>query len=161
MAGTTFTVAQLDGITGCSLREIDPTEHPGRKVLYLKSVVINPTELATAVGSTHTVDDIYQALEIVSGEVVIAAGLDSHVAGVSGALADLDFAGGSGMIANQDLGDVSLPAGTGTSKPQFINDAATKHRDTLDVQLAAQLLTNAEFRVWALVARVMRSKHGG
>ncbi len=158
MGATTFTVAQLDGVTGCSLREIDPTEHPGRKVLYLKSVVINPTELATAVGSTHTTTDIFNALEITEGEVVIAAGIDSHIAGVSGALADLDFAGGSGMVLNQDLGDVSLPAGTGTSKPQYIDDATA--RDTLDVQLADQLLTNAEFRVWALVARVLRGQHG-
>jgi len=158
MAGTTFTEAQLAGVSGCSLRELDPTEHPGRKVLYLKSVVINPTELATAVGSTHTTTDIYQALEIVEGEVVIAAGLDTHIIGVSGALADLDFAGGSGMVLNQDLGDATLPAGTGTSKPQYIDDASA--RDTLDVQLAAQLLTNAEFRVWALVARVMRGQHG-
>jgi hypothetical protein len=158
MAGTTFTVAQLDGVTGCSLREIDPTEHPGRKVLYLKSVVINPSELATAVGVSLSSTDLFQALEITEGEVVIAAGLDSHVAGVSGALADLDFSGGSGMVLNQDLGDVSLPAGTGTAKSVYIDDATDK--DTLDVQMAAQALTAAEFRVWALVARVMRGKHG-
>jgi hypothetical protein len=158
MAGTTFTVAQLDGVTGCSLREIDPTEHPGRKVLYLKSVVINPTEITNNNSITPSTTDVYQALEITEGEVVVAAGLDSHVAGVSGALCDLDFGGGSGMVLNQDMGDVSLPAGTGTAKCVYIDDATDK--DTLDVTCAAQLLTNAEFRVWALVARVMRGKHG-
>jgi hypothetical protein len=155
---TVFTVAQLDGVTGCSLREIDPTEHPGKKVLYLKSVMLNPTEICNNNSITMTTTDLWNALEIKEGEVVLAAGLDSHVAGVSGALCDLDFGGGGGFVTNQDLGDVTLAAGTGTAKTMYIDDATDK--DTLDVQCAAQLLTNAEFRVWALVARVMRGKHG-
>lgn len=155
MAGTTFTEAQLAGVSGCSLRTIDPTKKPGSKMLYLKSVVVNPTEITNNNTITPSTTDTYQALEISTGEVVVYAGIDSHIAGVSGALCDLDIGAGSGFLANQDLGDVALPAGTGYGNvPLYVPNATAK--DTLDVLCAAQLLTNAEFRVWALIIRPMR-----
>lgn len=150
---TDYTEAQIDAANNCGLYELDPTKHMGKKILYFKTVTINPTEINTAQSFTATNTDIYQALEITSGEVVIFAGINTRTIGVSGCLADLGFAGGDNFVLNQDIGDVSLPAGTGYKEgPMYIEGATNK--DTLDIQLAAQVATGAEFQVWALIARV-------
>lgn len=150
---TVFTEAQLNAANNCGLYELDPTKHMGKKILYFKTVTINPTEINTAQSFTATATDIYQALEITAGETVIFAGINSRTIGVSGCLADLGFAGGDNFVLNQDIGDVALPAGTGYKEgPMYIPGSTQK--DTLDVQLAAQVATGAEFMVWALVAKV-------
>jgi hypothetical protein len=146
-----FTIAQLD-TASMRHKDIDPTEKPGRGVLFFRYVTIDFDKLATSAGVSLTNTDTYQIMNLAVGELVLQAGIEVKTVATDGAILDLGFTGGSTLHFGDGQTVNDTDAGqTATAGP--LGSAFVTTADTLDIVTGTQSLAGAVLKVWALIGR--------
>jgi len=152
---TNFTLAQMS-TAGNNPVNIDPTEKPGRGVLFFRYVIVNFDNLATSTGVSLAAADTYQVMKFNKNETVLKAGI--KVLKVATAAADLDL--GFTTLAPTAFAEAiiiddahAVPTQTAT---QLCNAAqiSSSASDTLDILTTTQSTAGAIIQVWALIARI-------
>ena len=150
---TTFTVAQM-AYMPTSMDVPTVRGMGGKKVVFLRSKIVDFDNLATLTSQALAHSDIYPVLQVKAGELILNAGVDILTAATAAATLDMGFTtdGPAGLVSAKAANDTSFTAKTavGVLLPLYIT--ANDNVDLLE-KSGAQTFAALVARVWLLIAK--------